>query len=199
MLVLLHAFFISLALAQGAPVVHWVDESKESVVVRGEVETDLVETCVNSGLRVEYRFLLRLCRHHSNWFDSCESVQKQLHHVAYDPVTRSFQLSTDRLRDDQPQTRLTFEKLSSALTALVRIPDLPLLFLSGNFPAGSDANAEQKERFLRNHYIDVRTIATCQGEYSETLTQVSYLLTLGLVDLGGKDSGWEDVPLSSLE
>lgn len=198
MLELLRQMFVSLALAQSSLTVTWLDDTYERVAIRSRVDIELVETCVNSGLTVEFRFLLRLCERRRNWFDSCEAEQKQLHHIAYDPVTRSFQLSVDRLRDDQPQERLTFERLSPALDALVRIRELPLLFLSGDFPAGTTVSDEAQRKFIEDHYIGVRTIATCQGEYSQTLARVSYLLTLGLVDLGGEDSGWHDVALSRL-
>jgi hypothetical protein len=132
---------------------------------------------------------VQLCKRRKNWFDGCQEKRVAIQSVSFDPIVRQYEVRRDLLGDlPEPEVK-NFRNLRDALRFASRTAPISLAYLSRG-----DTD------FLTNprSYVSVNVEETCEGEYNETLSSLSYVLTLGLMDLRHEQSGWWDFPLLSL-
>ncbi len=165
--------------ARAAPLqVEWVTPDNSAVRVRSLLERrDSFEQCLNGGLALEHRFLVRLCEDAPGWYSECTSERKIIHQLERDPIQGTYTVWRDRLGDREDPLREIFEEYSEAKTAFLETISTPLTFL--------DAGSLDPYRFL-----EVKSIVRCKGEYGDFLRHFSYLFSFGLIDLDGSDTGW---------
>ncbi|MDC0358077.1 DUF4390 domain-containing protein [Oligoflexia bacterium] len=155
-------------------------ENVVSIIARGRNE--VLEKCLKSGLEVKYRFKLQLCKKREAWFDTCKSSRVEIHRMVFDPISESYQVTIDRLGDDQEPKKVNVKEAEEAFDMLYLVEAMPLSYL---------ARGDQRFVSSKRSYISTRVQAKCIGEYNETLSNIAYYLTFGIVDASDFDSGWD--------
>lgn len=158
--------------------VNWTDAKGLRVVAGGSEE--LLDRCIEGGIEVRYRFLLRHCRRRVGWFDACEGNKMEVHALRRDPVSENYIVTVDRHSDEKSPAKNTFNELADARAALGTIDFIPLEFIAGGPP-----RAENK-----GYYVGVRVVADCKRDFSDVVLDLPYLLTFGLMKTNRYDSGW---------
>lgn len=153
-------------------------------------EDDIFEQCIESGLTVKYRYSFRLCKSRVGWFHTCLDTRRQIHHMETDPIRNAYRITVDRHGDDDEPVSTFVKSKKQAYQKLSSIESFPLDFIGAD-----DLEYARSQR----SYLDVRVESHCQGRYNKTLARISYFLTLGLVDIIGFDSGWQEFPLSEIK
>lgn len=159
------------------------------VDIRFRGEDDIFEQCISSGFTVKYRFSFRLCRSRAGWFSTCLDTRRQIHHMESDPIRGAYKVTVDRHGDAEEPVSTIFKSRKRAYEALSTIKSLPLEFVGAD-----DLEYSRSKR----SFLDVRVESHCQGRYNKTLARISYFLTLGLVDVIGFDSGWQEFPMAEV-
>lgn len=162
--------------------VSWQDHEKGLLNIRYEEDMTLAKECIDTGFVYEQRFLLQACDDDTAWFPDCRRTRKQVHKLSRDPVRSMYVVVTDLHGDIDGPVSNSFPTLQEAFDSFSQVDDFPI----------SHLQRDDKEK----NDLSVRIVTVCKGEYSETLAQLSYLLTLGLLDIGGSDSGWIDFDLN---
>ena len=176
------AAILFLALAPLEIRVNWEgtgDQDALRVSVSGD--NAILKECVQSGLEARFRYEMRLCRKRSYWVDSCGDVRSEIHSVQLDPINESFKVKTDRLGDKEGPGVHNIGSLDDALAEAASVRRMPLSFLSNEGQLLTDRS---------RHYVALRVLSECRGEYSQTMERISYIVSLGLLRASGYDSGW---------
>lgn len=166
--------------------VTWSNSETKSVRVAVTGEDEVVKQCLRSGLKVRYRFELQLCRDRVAWFDRCVDEKTLLQQVEYDPISETYKVEIDQIGDGQIARTLQVRTIHAALRTVSSLRDLALITL------GKDS---EKIMQSKSAYLSVRVHSDCKGDYNETIARISNLLSLGLINLAGFDSGWVDFRL----
>lgn len=176
------------ALALHAPdvVLRWATQKLPVVDVEVRGEDPGREPCLSGGLELRYRFEVRLCSRRRGWFDNCGSARIFTRSLSFDPVKESYRLETDAWSDDRAPVITNVSTLTDAVKAIAVVPDVSLDGISGE---GHDVKDVEGE------YLDIRVVSECKGEYSQTLSRISSFLTLGLLQVSGFDTGWNEFSL----
>lgn len=185
----LYSFFL-LPLFFSLPeiVINWASESDETITIVLKDEGKLLQTCIHSGLEMQYHYELQLCKRRPFWFDTCQEPHALKRLVHFDPISRNYEMlqSWQELPENEKQERFsTFEGLRESL---LRLNGVSLAFVSREDSAYVNS--------LRS-YVSVRVTSSCKGEYDETFVAFSQLLTLGQIQLSGFDTGWVDFRLNT--
>jgi|GEM_PF-1722219 len=167
--------------------VQWESEEYQAIQLEQAVESEFVEQCLQSGLRVEHRFYIQLCRRRVAWFDTCGPVRKQIQTLTKDQISQRYKINKDLLGDQYDPEVETTSSFESALESIQHVPPIDVTFL--------DASRARRLTSSRT-YISARAITRCDGAYSDALRRVAYVLTLSLIDLDGADTGWIDFELA---
>jgi len=166
--------------------IQWNDEDRKEIRLEREVDRKLVASCVESGLKVEHRFLIQLCRRRPAWFDTCGPIRKQINTLTKDHISERYRVMVDLIGDEYDPEIHTVGSFESALDYFTVVPPIKVTFL--------DEVLAQRLDSPRS-YISARVISRCVGAYSDTFRRITYALTLGFVDLDGSDTGWLDFEL----
>ena len=166
--------------------INWKDGAHEAINISIVGYNETIERCIESGLEVRYRYELQLCRRRTMWFHACKEKNVVLQSLEFDPITEAYRVLRDRLWDDRGAIKTSVSSLEEGLSAVSNVNDLPLEFLSGG-----DADFVSQQRL----FVSARLLATCRGEYNETLARIGYFLTLGLVKISALNTGWIDFNL----
>ena len=179
-------FLVSLLfLSLSAFDIHWTSQTKDAIKLEKIVDPEMVSQCLSSGLEIEHRFMVQLCRTRRVWFDTCESVRKRIHTLSMDRIRQRYRVMTDLLGDEFDPQHHSVATQEEALLIFERVPELSIAALN---ESGSTTLSSRS-------YISARVISRCVGAYSDTFRRISYAVSLGLVDLDGADSGWMDFEL----
>lgn len=164
----------------------WTGDERESVTIHLDGQEDFFDACLQSGFQLEYRFQIQICKRRPVWFDACKNDRIEKHTISFDAISQTYRMRSDRHGDTVgPATEILSSK-EEASERQRTVREIPLMFL-----AHDDIDYVQSRR----SYVSVRVKSSCLGEYNETFENISYVLTLGLVRLGGFDSGWVDFAL----
>ena len=166
--------------------INWQDEFHKTVNVSLSGYNETVLRCIESGLEVRYRFEFELCQRRTLWFHSCKEKKAVLQSLELDPISQSYEIMRDRLGDKRSGTKSSVSSRDEGLAAVSNVSELPLEFLS---EGDDEFEAETKL------YVSARVLATCRGQYNETLARIGYFLTLGLVRISALNTGWIDFNL----
>ena len=166
--------------------INWKDSRHDALNVSISGYNETVERCIESGLEVRYRYELQLCRRRTLWFHACKERNVVLQSLQFDPISEMYKVTRDRLGDDRGAVRTSAGTFEEGLAAASNVSDLPLGFLSG----GDQAFVSDPRL-----YVSARVLATCRGEYNETLARIGYFLTLGLVKVSAFNTGRIDFNL----
>lgn len=182
-------FAVILFFSAAAPhqiTVTWQDKKSAILMISYDEDSSEVKECIDTGFVFEQRFLMRACEDsYDSWFSNCQRERKKIHKIAKDPIRKEYLVITDLHGDTPGPDRNSFKTLTEALEYFKVARDIPLEHI-------------QLDEFNKTS-LAVRIISSCKGEYSETLAQLSYLFTLGIIDLGGEDTGWIDFDLKKSE
>lgn len=142
---------------------------------------ELIEQCIGAGLEARYRFSIRACRRRSFWFDMCRDEIQYQRIIRFDPITEIHRVAFDTLGDDDPPQTMSMPSRSEAIRAVSSLKKIDVSKLTGG-----------DSRFLEpsSGYLSARVATECRGEYSRITRRISSALTLGMVEIGGLDSGW---------
>jgi hypothetical protein len=143
--------------------------------------------CLRGGFEVSYRYELELCLKRTIWFDSCLPTRLLIQALAYDPLAETYKVTTDLLGDEESPLTEQFTRLAEAQARLAEIPKIRQGFFGAE---------ESLYRSSGRALLSVRLVASCKGEFSETLSRVSYLLSLGLMRTSGFTTGWHNFALT---
>ena len=166
--------------------VSWSDQSQQALNIFLGGYNETVERCIESGLEVRYRYEMQLCRRRTGWFHACGERQVVIQSREYDAISQSYRILRDRLGDERAGLRSSAASLSEGLAAVSNVTALPLDFLSAG---------DESLRSGQSLYVSARVLATCRGQYNETLARIGYLLTLGMVRVSAINTGWIDFNL----
>ena len=166
----------------------WDSQAEGEINIKISGEDKLLEKCLESGLKMEYRYELQLCKRRSAWFDRCKDMRTLIHTLEFDPITENYVVRTDLHGDDEDPKVITTTSSTEARTLLSRINKLSLLKIS-----------EQDQYYYKSprSYLSTRVTTECQGDHNETIADISYFLSLGLIRISGSNSGWMDFNLAS--
>jgi len=132
---------------------------------------------------MENRFEIQVCKKKRYWFDDCSDTVAYIRSLSEDPVTGRLLLRLDTLGDgEDPEERLVDKKEQGML----KLRELAPVTLESLKVDESDRKPQR---------LSIRVIEGCRGSYSSALRKISKVLTLGVVDIRGVDSGWIDFPL----
>lgn len=161
----------------------------DHIQVQFPIEEQSITQCLRNGLQARYRVEVQLCKRRKSWFDGCESKRAAIQNITFDAIARQYRVERDVLGDETDAESKTFRERQDALRYAGKTRAIPLQHL-----------ARGNESLLHNPraYVSVNVEATCEGEYNETLSNLSYVLTLGLLDIRHEQSGWWNFPLTSL-
>lgn len=172
---------VSAAQADGVAV-RWASEARTAVTIAVDGRDDFVAQCTRSGFEVRVRYELTVCRRREAWFDRCGDTITEVHALSYDAVADNFTSTSDQWGDSAQPERRTIGDSSEAVRAVTTLPRRDLAALGW----AQDG---------RRYYLRVRADWECKGEYDEVLARIPYLLTFGLVRIGGVDLGSFDFNL----
>ncbi len=147
-------------------------------------EERVINTCLSSGLELQFKYEVRACKRRYTWFDKCGSSSVINKVLLFNPINETYRLVSD---SDGVVSTQTFSNRKEALSDALQVEDLALLQIAGG----------RKDLInSRRSYLSARVECTCKGRYSKTLSELSYYLTLGLVSLGGFETGWINFALT---
>lgn len=164
----------------------WSGPENSALEVKIDSFSPVLETCIESGLEVRYRYEFQLCRKRAAWFNACADSLLVRHSLIYDAVTQSYKVIRDQHGDADPEESTSYDSLQEAWQSLVSVKNLSL-----------DVLARGDKRFAkaRDRYVSVRVSGSCKGEYNQTLARIAYFLTLGLARIDAFSTGWIDFKL----
>lgn len=152
------------------------------------VDPDFSKHCLQAGLELRYRYTLQLCKRRSYWLDSCSPTYLLIQEAQYSPISESYSVSADRIGDITEPHIYSFRSRDEALERLAHIENFEITNLA---PEASTLLQDPRR------YVSSRVEVSCKGEYNKTLARISYILSLGLIDLVSYDSGWRDLHLNN--
>ena len=181
-------FVLPFALQFPALTINFDAENKDLVNVTVNGEDDILQQCIDGGLRMSYRYELQICKRRAAWFDNCQDLRTVIHSLEFDPITENYVVRMDQHGDKEDPKVVTTKSSKDARASLANIKKLELSYLS-----------EGDEKYVKSarSYISARVTTECQGDHNETLADISYFLSLGLIRISGSNSGWTDFNLSS--
>lgn len=176
----------TLAQATPSPSIKWSSDKRDAILIFSTgPSAETFHSCLSEGFLMENRFELEVCKVRKYWMDDCSDSTSFIRTVGEDPVTGRLSLREDTIGDgEDPEERLVDDK-SQALSRLRSLPPVSLESLG---------ITESEKSKLR---ITLRVIEGCRGSYSSALRRISKVLTLGVVDIRGIDSGWINFPLAN--
>lgn len=163
----------------------WLSQDQRAVSIASTLGVDEARRCLDAGLELEHRFLLKFCEKVNRFGTSCEDTRRVVHNFSFDPIQELYRVVKDRLGDIDDPERFTYDQFSDALNDTTKILSIDLPYIGGE---------EAYSRFaqhLGEFNLGVRVRTTCKGNVPEFLVDLSYFFTFGLVDLYGQDTGWE--------
>lgn len=164
--------------------VSWKDSQLRSFKLSSTATSEsAVRECIEEGYSFENRFEVKVCKRGLLWFESCSKDQTFISQVTQDPVTLQYALRSDTLGDGEDPQEIVLPTILEAYNRLITIAPVALTSFI-EVPSGD------------RNYLSARITESCKGSVSPTLRRVSQLLTLGLLDIRGVDSGWIAFPLS---
>lgn len=161
--------------------VHWQDRENEILLLTYEQDSAIAKECVDTGFTFEQRYLLRACADGDAWFLDCKRTRRQVNKISHDPIRNEYTVATDLHGDTKQPLTTSFTSFKKAFSFFSQVSDLPVSHMQRD-------DKDKKD-------LSIRIVSQCLGEYSETLAQLSYLLTLGIVDIGWSDTDWIDFQL----
>ncbi len=162
--------------------VTWQNKPHDTLLITYAGDYSQVEECISTGFVFEQRFLMRTCDDSDSWIGDCKRTRRKVHRILMDPIRKEYTVITDLHGDIPGPVTNSFKNFTRALEYFKVARDIPLQLL-------------QRDEYEKTD-LSVRVVSSCKGEYSETLAQLSYLFTLGIIDLGGDDTGWFDFDLN---
>lgn len=164
--------------------ISWKDNEKTKFKLNSTATSvNNVSECIEEGYSFENRFEVKACKKGIMWFETCTEEKVFVSQVVKDPVTLQFALKSDILGDGEDPDEIVLPTIAEAHSRLMMISQVSL----------SDFKNLKIED---SRYLSARVTESCKGSVSPTLRRVSQLLTLGLLDIRGVDSGWIVFPLS---
>lgn len=183
------SLLLPLVFAVPALVVEHGQTDPKFVDIRIEGLAESYEQCLESGLEVRYRYELQLCKRRANWFDWCGPTRLATRRIAYDPISESYTVYEDLHDDGNEPTARNLRSLQEVLSIASVVRGVSLEHIA----AGAVDNLKTGRA-----YVSVRLSTDCHGSYNKTLARISGVLTLGMVEYGGFDSGWVDFSLKDI-
>lgn len=146
---------------------------------------------LHQGLEVRYRFFANVCKARIAWIDHCFKEVEFINKIRFDPVTESYSVSRDQIGDGKRELLSKQLTIGAAVGLLSSLNDVDL--------GAIVPRSRQQEIFTsKRSYLELRLEASSHGETRSVLETVSYLMTLGLIDIRHYDSGKQVVYLTQL-
>ncbi len=169
--------------------VYWSDREGGNFQILFSADLDELRSCLESGFEARYRIDMKLCKRRENWFDSCRDSRPVIHRVQYEAISKSFTLWKDTHGDRAQPRSETFRSLEELEVALLRTDPISLSLL---------ARGDQGLANHRRAYLSLFLESSCHGSFNQSLAELSYVLTFGMLNIGSERSGWKDVTLRSM-
>lgn len=167
--------------------VDWEGSSSDMVNVSLRPGGEVLETCLQAGMEVRFRFETQLCRRRSMWFADCGERTQVIHGIQYDPISQTYQVRMDRIGDRKPEESVTLESRDEGLQLAAHLQHVSLKDLG----LGTEVSAADRV------FLSLKATSDCRGEYSEILSRIGYYLSLGLVKIDAFNTGWVAYELKS--
>ena len=167
--------------------VNWTNANHTGIAVSAEGQNDFISQCIEGGLKVRYRFDMRLCRSRTMWFPDCGPTRTETRSMQYDPISQQYNVTVDTYHDNEAPHSVVVGTAKDALAIAESVRRLPLAQLPS-----AGARFEKK-----GAYVAVRAVAECKGESSGIFERIPLILSFGLIDSSVSDSGWVNFDLES--
>ena len=170
----------------------WVEPDQSVITVTSSLDERESLECAEAGLTLEHRFTFKFCERINRFGLSCLAHKKVIHNLTYDPVQEAFRVDKDRLGDEAEGVRISLMNIEDAIEEATRVKSLSIHYVGGD-----DAFARFQADPARWR-LGVRVRTTCRGQIPKFIADLSYYLSIGMVNLYGDDSGWEYFDLSGV-
>jgi hypothetical protein len=167
------------------PTLNWNDSEHSVLRVNVPGREQAIRECVDSGFQVRFRFYLELCRARTFWFDKCYPVMTSQKTLSFDAIGDQYRLNFDIFDDQQEPQDFQLSSREDAIEEVARVAQIKLIALSTD---GKISTNKGK--------INLRIKSDCRSALKENLSQVSSLLSLGIIQVHRYDSGWISFPIT---
>lgn len=179
------AFILPILLLVPSVAVRW-QQNGEGVRITVSQSDPHIAQCVAGGLEVRYRLEIKSCRQHGGWFDKCGEATLITRNILYDPVSESYQITTDVINDADPPVKLVE---TDSEQAEIKVRDFSIPSLQSVLPQAGESS-------LTRPYLRLRIRGYCQRDDQSWISQIPYHLTFGLFQFAGFDTGWTSYELT---
>jgi len=169
--------FIGLVLAVPDLAVQWAAKSHQEINISVGATDGRLQSCLNSGFDIRYRFEIKLCSTRANLLIDCRAPVILIRTLEYDPISESYRVTSDFLSDEEEPESFIASSREEGLNSMASIRQMPLVSLGW----GKDP---------KQQFVNVRLTSDCKGEYNETLARIGYFLSLGIVRFNEHTTGW---------
>lgn len=157
--------------------VKWENAEHSKIQLSVTHQNEEIQECQKSGSEVYFRFDYELCVRRKGWSDKCTQQGIATRTLRSDPISESFTVYSDNWGDSLPPEKHVYTSLDESLTALATVNSIQI-------------KLDEKES--RAQYLNTRMRFACKGQSSALLGRLSQIITLGMVSLGGIDTGWQE-------
>lgn len=177
---------VPLVFAKPDIVVKWLLPDSNSISIQVTGQDPILESCLASGSVLRYVYQAQICKRRPAWFDNCQEIRQLTRTVQYDPIARTYTVSSSWDEAGNETEQQVFSEKSEMLDHLRSYSRLELSFLAYEL--------SEYVHSLRS-YVGLRVTSECQGQYNRTLAAISKVLSFGLARIHGFDTGWIDFKL----
>ena len=171
--------------ADPAVVVRWQSPERTTLEVLVGAGDMFIDSCTASGLELRVRYTLQLCSARRFWRDRCSPDVVETRSLKQDTESGEAAVMIDRWNDPKPPLSVRFQEVELGLREVTQLSGVGLSEL---IASSSDS--------INPTYLAVRVNVECKGEMSRVQRRLSEVLTFGLVEMRGEDSGWINFSLS---
>ena len=167
------------AYADPAVTVRWQSPDRTKLEILVGAGDSFIDSCTNSGLELRVRYTLQLCSARRFWRDRCASEVVETRSLKQDTESGETAVMIDRWDDPEPPASVRFPEVEQGLREVTALSGVALSELIAS------SSGE-----ITPTYLAVRVNVECKGEMSRVQRRLSEVLTFGLVEMRGEDSGW---------
>lgn len=176
----------STAIADPAVTVRWQSSERSTLEVLVGPGDSFIDSCTASGLELRVRYTLQLCSARRFWRDHCAPAVVETRSLKQDTESGEAAVMIDRWDDPTPPVSVRFQEVEEGLRQVAQLSGIAL----------SELIASSSSSY-KPTYLAVRVNVECKGEMSRVQRRLSEVLTFGLVEMRGEDSGWINFSLDN--
>jgi hypothetical protein len=168
--------------------VNWIGKNQDHINIKVKGKDPIMQACLKSGSILKYKYEIQICKRRPAWFDNCQKTRELKQFAIYDPISRDYQFTSQWDNNLEKAEKLTFQNIKEIQIALRTYKNLNLNFI---------ANDLTEYVTSQRSYVSIRVKSECKSENNQALENLSQLLSFGLEQLEGFNTGWIDFHLRS--